>query len=100
MSSACRTSNVFEAAAIAGGLVLGVLGASFSPREYLPPWSRDLQFVSPVRWTADGFRAIFVSAEGGLGVGDACLGLVGFTVLFGALGIWRFDPDEIKAKTR
>lgn len=100
MCSFFGSSNSFEATAIAGGLVLGVLGASFSPHEYLPQWSRPLQPLSPVRWTSDGFRSLFLSPRNGFTAPQSCAALIGFAVIFLLVGGWRFDPDESKAKTR
>lgn len=100
MAAFFRSSNSFEATAIAGGLVLGVLGASFSPHEFLPKWSRPLQPLSPVRWSSDGFRAVFLSSKNGFTALQACLALLAFALLLVAVGLLRFNPDEAKSKTR
>ena len=100
MFSFYSSSNAFEATAMMGAMVLGALGGAFAPRETLPRWSEPLQPLSPVSWTVDGFRALFVEGKGGAAVLRPCLALVGFAVVLGVAGLVRFNPAESKAKNR
>lgn len=95
-----NSSNAFEATAMMGAMVLGALGGAFAPREALPDWSRPLQPLSPVSWTVDGFRALFVDGEGMGAVVRPCLVLLGFAAVLTVAGLIRFNPDESKAKNR
>jgi len=95
-----RSSNAFEATAMMGAMVLGALGGAFAPREKLPGWSKPLQPLSPVSWTVDGFRVLFVEGRGLGAVVRPCLALLAFAAVFAVVGVLRFDPDESKAKNR
>jgi len=95
-----NSSNAFEATAMMGAMVLGAIGGAFAPRASLPSWSKPLQPLSPVTWTVEGFRSLFVDHAAGTSVLGPCLVLLVFAAVFAAAGWWRFDPDESKAKNR
>jgi len=95
-----NSSNAFEATAMMGAMVLGALGGAFAPRASLPEWSDPLQPLSPVTWTVEGFRSLFIDDASATAVLRPCLVLLGFAAVFAVAGWWRFDPDESKAKNR
>jgi ABC-type multidrug transport system permease subunit len=100
MFSFFASSNAFEATAMMGAMVLGALGGAFAPRQTLPTWSRPLQGLSPVTWTVEGFRRLFVEHRPGASVLVPCLVLLAFAAVLGTAGVVRFNPDDVKAKNR
>ena len=70
---------------------MGVFGGSFIPLFFLENFLGPLPKIVPHYWANRAFTDLMVR---GLGLADVALEmavLLGFTVLFFAIGLWRFE---------
>jgi ABC-2 type transport system permease protein len=75
-------------------LVVVMLGGAWVPSFLFPTWLQQVAAVSPAKWSVDGLDATIWR---GLGIDAAILpiaALLGFSVTFGALAVWRFRWEE------
>ena len=76
--------------------VFSGLGGAWVPLEVTGATFRAVGHLSPVAWALDGFENI---AARGLGIGSVLLpaaALLGYTVLFFSLAVWRLNVSEEK----
>jgi linearmycin/streptolysin S transport system permease protein len=89
-----KTPEATRALAIFATLVMVMLGGAWVPSFVFPPWLQTASLVVPTRWAVDGLDAM---TWRGLGF-DAAIAptavLLGFSALFAAIAIWRFDWEE------
>ena len=75
-------------------LIMVMLGGSWVPAFLFPQWLQTATLLVPTRWAVDGLEAM---TWRGLPL-DAALApisaLLGFSLLFGALALWKFGRDE------
>ena len=75
-------------------LIMVMLGGSWVPTFLFPQWLQTATLLVPTRWAVDGLEAM---TWRGLPL-DAALApisaLLGFSLLFGALALWKFGRDE------
>jgi ABC-2 type transport system permease protein len=89
-----KTPEATRGLAIFATLVMVMLGGAWVPSFIFPPWLQTASLVVPTRWAVDGLDAM---TWRGLGVSAAIaptLVLLGFSALFAAIAIWRFDWEE------
>jgi ABC-2 type transport system permease protein len=89
-----RTTGATRGIAIMAVLLMTMLGGGWVPAFLFPGWMRTLTLAIPVRWAVDGLDAV---TWRGVGLGGAlpAVGiLLGFTLLFGAVAVWRFRWQE------
>ena len=85
-----KTPEAARGLAVFATLMLVMLGGAWVPAFLFPQWLQSLTLIVPTRWAVDGLDAMtwrglpFSAAVPPMGV------LLGFTVLFGALALWRF----------
>jgi ABC-2 type transport system permease protein len=89
-----KTPEATRGLAIFATLVMVMLGGAWVPSFVFPPWLQTASLVVPTRWAVDGLDAM---TWRGLGF-DAAIAptavLLGFSALFAAIAIWRFDWEE------
>jgi ABC-2 type transport system permease protein len=75
-------------------LIMVMLGGSWVPTFLFPQWLQSATLLVPTRWAVDGLEAV---TWRGLPL-DAALApiaaLLGFSLLFGALALWKFGRDD------
>jgi ABC-2 type transport system permease protein len=75
-------------------LIMVMLGGAWVPAFIFPQWLQTATLAVPTRWAVDGLDAM---TWRGLAL-DAALPsmavLIGFSVLFGALALWKFRSDS------
>lgn len=71
---------------------MGFIGIIF-PQGLLPPALANIGRLIPHYWANQAYQDIFVRGQGLDGVMGSVLVLLGFTVLFFVVGLWRFDFD-------
>ncbi|MEP6942189.1 MAG: ABC transporter permease [Betaproteobacteria bacterium] len=89
-----KTPEATRGLAIFATLLLVMLGGAWVPSFVFPEWLQKLSLFVPTRWAVDGLDAM---TWRGLGA-DAAIApigvLLGFSALFAALAVWRFDWNE------
>jgi ABC-2 type transport system permease protein len=89
-----KTPEATRGLAIFATLVMVMLGGAWVPSFVFPQWLQTASLVIPTRWAVDGLDAMtwrglgFDAAIAPIGV------LLGFSILFAAIAIWRFDWEE------
>jgi ABC-2 type transport system permease protein len=89
-----KTPNAARGASVLATLMMVMLGGAWVPTFIFPAWLQKVTVVVPTRWAVDGFDAM---TWRGLGPGAAVmpmLVLLGFSLAFSALAIWRFRWEE------
>ncbi|HEX8954858.1 MAG TPA: ABC transporter permease [Burkholderiaceae bacterium] len=85
-----KTPEAARGLAVFATLIMVMLGGAWVPAFLFPQWLQTFTLIVPTRWAIDGLDAMtwrglpFAAALPPMGV------LLGFTVLFGALALWRF----------
>jgi ABC-2 type transport system permease protein len=70
--------------------VLSGLGGAWMPLEYTGSTFQAIGHVSPVAWAMDGFKDIVARGLGFNSILLPAAALLGYTLLFFGLAIWRF----------
>jgi ABC-2 type transport system permease protein len=85
-----KTPEAARGLSVFATLMMVMLGGAWVPAFLFPQWLQTFTLIVPTRWAIDGLDAMtwrglpFEAALPPMGV------LLGFTVLFGALALWRF----------
>lgn len=90
MAALVRTQAQVDSITTIVVLAMAPLGGAWWPLEIVPDWMRTLGHFFPTAWAMDGFSDIVTR---GLGLQDILLeaaALLGFGIVFLAIGIWRF----------
>lgn len=66
------------------------LGGAWVPLEFTNPVVQAISKFTPVAWTMQGFKDILLRGAQFTDIAPALLALVGFTVVFFGLAVWRF----------
>jgi ABC-2 type transport system permease protein len=93
ISAVARTENQIGGLSAVILWAMGILGGSFVPLMYLERFLGPLPRVVPHFWANSAFNDLLVR---GLGLADVALEfavLLGFTLVFFIIGVWRFDFD-------
>lgn len=89
-----KTPEATRGLAIFVTLVMVMLGGAWVPSFIFPEWLQTASLIVPTRWAVDGFDAM---TWRGLGLQAALApiaALLGFSALFAAVAVWRFDWEE------
>jgi ABC-2 type transport system permease protein len=89
-----RTPDATRGLAILATLLLVMLGGAWVPSFIFPPWLQSVAMFVPTHWALEGLDGM---TWRGLPLQAALLpvgAMLGFTALFGALALWRFDWEE------
>jgi ABC-2 type transport system permease protein len=89
-----KTPEATRGLAIFATLVMVMLGGAWVPSFVFPPWLQTASLIVPTRWAVDGLDAM---TWRGLGFDAAIMPIIvllGFSALFAAVAIWRFDWEE------
>jgi ABC-2 type transport system permease protein len=80
--------------AIFATLILVMIGGAWVPSFVFPEWLQSISHVTPTYWAVEGLSAM---TWRGLGIGEAVKPIavmLGFTMVFAALAMWRFRWEE------
>lgn len=93
VAALARTAAQANAAGTISIMALASLGGAWWPVEIVPQWMQSLALALPTGWAMRGFHAIITR---GLNLSAILLEvgvLIGFGVLFLAVGVWRFKYE-------
>ena len=85
-----KTGGQANGIAILTGMVMALLGGCWYPLELFPAVVQQAVKVLPTRWAMQGMLDIVLRGEGLSAVLPEAAVLLGFAVVFYAIGIWRF----------
>ncbi|MBI5034674.1 MAG: ABC transporter permease [Chloroflexi bacterium] len=71
-------------------LTLSALGGCFVPRFTMPEWLKSIGLITPHAWALDAFQDLLVRGYGLVDVLPKVGVLAAFTIVFFAIGVWRF----------
>lgn len=94
IASLGKTPEATRGLAIFVTLILVMLGGAWVPSFVFPEWLQTASFAAPTRWAIDGLEAM---TWRGLGFETAALhsaAMLGFSLVFGLIALWRFDWEE------
>ncbi len=90
LATLARTQRSAGSLAVVTALVLAPLGGCWWPLFILPRWLQNLAKISPHAWANTGFNKLMLFGADFGAVVPEMLALLGFTVVFGLIAIWRF----------
>ncbi len=88
-----RTENQIGGGSSVALWVMGALGGAFFPLYLLDGFLGQIGKVVPHYWASKAFYGAMVRGQGLAGVSTELAILLGFTLLFWLVGLWRFDFD-------
>jgi ABC-2 type transport system permease protein len=72
-------------------MIMGLLGGCMFPRLIMPDAMRSIGHIVPHSWALDGYYDVLVRQGTTItDIAPSLVALLGFAVLFAALGLWRF----------
>ncbi|HZV91627.1 MAG TPA: ABC transporter permease, partial [Caldimonas sp.] len=89
-----KTPEATRGLAIFATLVMVMLGGAWVPSFVFPPWLQTASLAVPTRWAVDGLDAMTWRGLGAEAALAPIAVLLGFSALFAAIAIWRFDWEE------
>ncbi|MDX1615504.1 MAG: ABC transporter permease [Candidatus Promineifilaceae bacterium] len=90
MGTFTRTTSQASNASIATGMAMALLGGAWMPLEFFPHSAQTVAQILPTTWAMQGLTELVMRGGGVVDVLPFAGGLVGFAVLFFAIGVWRF----------
>jgi len=90
LATLVKTQRSADSIAVLTSLVLAPLGGCWWPLFLMPDWMQTLAKVTPHGWAVAGFNKVMLFGADFGAVVPEMLALVGFTVIFGAIALWRF----------
>jgi ABC-2 type transport system permease protein len=95
LATLARTQRSAGSLAVVTALILAPLGGCWWPLFILPEWLQTVAKISPHAWANDGFNQLMLFGADFGAVVPEMLALVVFTVIFGAIAIWRFRTSAV-----
>jgi ABC-2 type transport system permease protein len=89
-----KTPEATRGLAILVTLLMVMLGGAWVPSFIFPAWLQTISLGVPTRWAVDGLDAMTWRGMPLDAAGLPVLVLLGFTALFAALAVARFEWDE------
>lgn len=90
LATLVKTQRSASSIAVLASMVLAPLGGCWWPLFILPNWMQALAKITPHGWATTGFNKLMLFGADFGAVVPEMLVLVGFTVFFGAIAVWRF----------
>jgi ABC-2 type transport system permease protein len=90
LGSLVRTEGQAGALTTALGMTMALLGGCWYPRELFPTAVQQMMLALPTSWAMIGMNDILLRGQGIAGIAGSLVALLGFAVLFFAVGIWRY----------
>ena len=90
LATLAKTERSAGSIAVVTALLLAPLGGCWWPLFILPRWLQNLAKISPHAWANTGFNKLMLFGADFGAVVTEMLALVGFTVIFALIAVWRF----------
>ncbi|MEN8242650.1 MAG: ABC transporter permease [Chloroflexota bacterium] len=85
-----KTSDQAVILSLTPMFIFSGLGGAWLPLEFTSETVQAISKFTPVAWTMQGFKDVLIRGAGLAEVSQPLLALLGFTVVFFALAVWRF----------
>jgi ABC-2 type transport system permease protein len=95
LATLVKTQRSASSLATVTALILAPLGGCWWPLFILPEWLQTVAKISPHAWANTGFNKLMLFGADFGAVVPEMLALVVFTVIFGAIAIWRFRTSAV-----
>lgn len=95
LATLARTQRSAGSLAVVTALILAPLGGCWWPLFILPEWLQTVAKISPHAWANTGFNKLMLFGADFGAVVPEMLALVVFTVIFGAVAVWRFRTSAL-----
>lgn len=95
LATLVKTERGAGSIAVLASLILAPLGGSWWPLFITPQWMQFLAKFTPHGWANTGFNKLMLFGAEFNAVVPEMLVLIGFAVLFGLIGIWRFRAGAV-----
>ncbi len=90
IASIARTEGQISGISVVAMWVMGAVSGAFVPTFFLGDFLGTVGKITPQYWAVSAYTDLFVRAQTLSGIGLELAILAGFTVLFFAIGLWRF----------
>ena len=88
-----KTEGQANGLSIMIGMLMAMMGGCWYPIELFPATIQSIVKILPTTWAMQGFLDVAVRGQGVQGILLECLVLMGFSLLFFAIGVWRFKYE-------
>jgi ABC-2 type transport system permease protein len=95
LATLVRTTRSAGSLAVITSLLLAPLGGCWWPLFLYPDWLHNIAKISPHAWATEGFNKLMLFGAGFGDVVSSMVALAVFTVIFGAIAIWRFRTSAM-----
>jgi ABC-2 type transport system permease protein len=95
LATLAKTQRSAGSLAVVTALVLAPLGGCWWPLFILPRWLQNVAKISPHAWATIGFNKLMMFGADFGAVVPEMLVLIGFTVVFGLIAVWRFRTSAV-----
>jgi ABC-type multidrug transport system permease subunit len=95
LATLTKTERSASSIAVLTSLVLAPLGGCWWPLFITPKWMQFIAKITPHGWATTGFNKLLVFGADFSAAVPEMLALVGFTVIFSIIAIWRFRTSAV-----
>lgn len=95
LATLAKTTRSAASLAVLFSLLLAPLGGCWWPSFLYPEWLQNIAKITPHAWANDGFNKLMLFGADFGGALPSMLALLIFTLIFGAIAIWRFRTSEM-----
>jgi ABC-2 type transport system permease protein len=95
LATLARTRRSAASLAVITSLVLAPLGGCWWPSFVYPEWLQNIAKITPHAWATEGFNKLMLFGADFSAAVPEMLALLGFTVVFGAIAVWRFRTSAV-----
>ena len=95
LATLARTRRSAASLAVITSLVLAPLGGCWWPSFLYPDWLQNIAKITPHAWATEGFNKLMLFRADFGAAAPEMLALLGFTVIFGVIAVWRFRTAAV-----
>jgi ABC-2 type transport system permease protein len=95
LATLVKTERAADSIGVLTSLILAPLGGCWWPLFITPKWMQFIAKFTPHGWAVTGFNKLMLFGADFGSVVPEMLVLIGFAVVFGAIGVWRFRASAV-----